>query len=200
MQDAAASSRTRQLELIRRLQDLSPAPCLLGGFAEDALLYGGYSRDHGDVDLLVPRSRLERLQSELRMLGYDTWKTRGENAAGEPFYLEARAEDLLLELGVTDGEDSGELFAELATVDWGAPAGIRVHLPPDTYDYAPVEFEGVSVRCISPLAAFQLRAGIATRGTFGPLRPKDQAASRGLRERYFPDAREEELLPRVEML
>jgi hypothetical protein len=101
---------------------------------------------------------------------------------------------------VTDGEDTGQLYAELGTVDWGAPAGFRVHLPPDTYHHGPVDFEGVAARCVSPLAAFQLRAGIASRGTFGPLRPKDLAAMRGLRDRFFPGASEEELQPQVEPL
>jgi hypothetical protein len=114
--------------------------------------------------------------------------------------LESRANDVLLDLGVTDGEDTGQIVAELGTVDWGAPAGFRVHLPPDTHDHGPVEFEGVAALCVSPLAAFQLRAGIASRGTFGALRPKDLAAMQALRERFFPDTSEEELQLRVESL
>jgi hypothetical protein len=97
VEGSAAHLRTRQLELIERLGTLSSTPCLMGGFAEDALLYGGYSRDHEDIDLLLPRSSLEGLQAELRAFGFETWKTRGANAAGEPFYLEARAEGLLLD-------------------------------------------------------------------------------------------------------
>jgi len=60
-----SSTRGLQLELLRRLQTYSPPPFLMGGFAEDALLHGGFSREHNDLDLLVERSGLGALLGRL---------------------------------------------------------------------------------------------------------------------------------------
>ena len=197
--------RDRQLDLLRRLHELTPPPLLMGGFAEDALFHGGYSRDHNDVDLLVERADLARLLAQLSELGYDAWTTKGENATGEPFYLERSVNGLLIEIGVTDRNQRDELFLEIARVHYtlasgDPPVGYRVYLPADTYEREETSFEGIPVRCVSPLAAYQLRAGIASRGTFGKLRAVDEVAMEQLRARFFPGASEHELKPRVEPL
>jgi hypothetical protein len=198
-------SRQRQLELLRELQTLTPRPVLLGGFAEDALLHGGFSRDHGDVDLVVERHGLAGLLDHLRAFGYGDWETKGETARGEPFYLAQSAGGVLIELAVTDRDDRGAVFAEIGRVHFtlqtgSAPVGYRVYLPADAFEYPPVTFEGVAVRCLSPLASYQFRVGIGSRGTFGPLRPQDHENARRLRASFFPDATEEDLLPLVEDL
>jgi hypothetical protein len=177
----------------------------MGGFAEDALLHGGYSRDHNDVDLLVERSELDGLLAELRPLGYDAWETWGENAAGEPFYLAKEADGVLIELGVVDRNAAGDLYLEIARVPFqidgrDPPVGYRVHFSADTFEHPPATFEGLSVRCGSPLFLYQMRAGIGSRGTFGALRPSDRAATDQLRAAFFPDSDEQALLPRIDEL
>lgn len=195
----------RQLDLLEQFQEFEPPPFLMGGVAEDALLSGGYTRPHGDLDLLVERSELDDLLRRLRPLGYDAWATRGENASGEPFYLASQDSPVLLELGVTDRNDQGDLYLEIARVHYTLgsgepPVGYRVYLPPNTFSYPPVMLEGSQVRCISPLATFQLRLGIGSRGTFGPLRDSDKAATESLRVKFFPSEDEQMLQPRVESL
>jgi hypothetical protein len=54
-----ANDATRhQLVLLEQLQAFEPPPFLMGGIAEDALLSGGFTRPHGDLDLLVERPEL----------------------------------------------------------------------------------------------------------------------------------------------
>jgi hypothetical protein len=201
-----ADETTRlQLDLLAQFQAFDPPPFLMGGVAEDALLTGGYTRPHGDLDLLVERSDLEALQRRLRPLGYEDWATKGENAEGEPFYLASLDSPVLLELAVADRNDQGDLYLEIARVHYTleareAPVGYRVYLPSDTFSHAPVTLEGIQVRCISPLAGYQLRVGIGSRGTFGPLRDSDREASTRLRAKFFPSEDEGALMPRVESL
>jgi hypothetical protein len=197
-------AREQQLELIKQLQSLTPPPVLLGGFAEDALLHGGFTRDHGDIDLVVERPGLPGLLDHLRRLGYAGWETKGETSRGEPFYLAQTAGGVLIELAVTDRDERG-VFAEIGRVHFTlqtgpAPVGYRVYLPDGAFDYPPVTFEGMPVRCFSPLAAYQFRAGFASRGTFGPLRPQDHEAAARLRMTFFPDAAEADLAPVIEDL
>jgi len=195
--------RGQQVTLLQRLSALKPAPFLMGGFAEDALLYGDFSRDHEDIDLLVERSELERLLQKLSTLGYDEWETWGETAVGEPFYLSKRANDLLMDIAVTDRTDSGELYLELGRVffrieEGDPPVGYRVYLPENALTFPAVTFNGFAVRTISPLANFQLRAGIASQGSFGQLRPKDKLSMSRLQAKFFPDVNADDFLPRIE--
>ena len=201
----ADEATRRQLALVEQFQAFDPPPFLMGGVAEDALLNGGYTRPHGDLDLLVERSELADLHGHLRSLGYHAWATKGENASGEPFYLASLGSSVLLELGVADRNDHGDLYLEIARVHYTfesgePPVGYRVYLPADTFTYPPVTLEGSQVRCMSPLAACQLRMGIGSRGTFGPLRDSDREASARLRAKFFPSEDESALMPRVESL
>ncbi|MGH2539899.1 MAG: hypothetical protein ACRDGK_05220, partial [Actinomycetota bacterium] len=68
----------------------------------------------------------------------------------------------------------------------------------DMFSWPPSELEGVDVRTISPLALYQIRAGLAIVGSMGPLRPKDVISQAALRERFFPGVSDERLQPFVE--
>jgi hypothetical protein len=191
--------------LLEQFQSFRPPLFLMGGIAEDALLAGRFTRMHGDVDLLVERSHLEAVLRQLRPLGYAAWATKGETADGEPFYLASRDAPVPIEIGVLDRDELGDLFLEIARVDFKletgeAPVGYRVYLPLDTYAHPPIALEGVPVRCISPLANYHLRAAIGSRGTFGPLRESDRAASKRLRAKFFRTTDDRALRPRVESL
>jgi hypothetical protein len=80
----------------------------------------------------------------------------------------------------------------------GTPGALR--LSDDMFDQPPVELEGTTIRTISPLALYQIRAGVAQRNSFGPLSDRQLAAMAELRERFFPDPSEEQLLPPSEPL
>jgi hypothetical protein len=78
--------------------------------------------------------------------------------------------------------------------------GYQLRLPADSFAYPPVELHGIRIRTASPLALYQLRAGIASMGSFGPLSERQQQAMQSLRERFFPERMPEELVPTLEPL
>jgi hypothetical protein len=188
-----------QLELLWRMSTLSPTPCLFGGYAEDALLAGHVTRPHADVDWMFPRCELALRLAQARALGFTEFQTVGEAAPGEPFYIFSQNGDLLIDLGVSDeidGENWGCIHRLAFDID-GAPAwaGYRIALPADMYEHPAVTIEGIRLRVASPLALYQLRAGLAARGSFGPLSEGQQASARQLRETFFPNRSETELAP-----
>jgi hypothetical protein len=195
---------TRQLGLLERMASLDPAPVVMGGFAEDALLAGAVTRPHGDVDWIFPRGELDLRVRQAAGLGFHSLDTWGEAAPGEPFYLSGDSGDLRLEVGVADEIDATlfvRIFSVAFDVDGEPPkVGYRMRLPADTFEHPPVALEGVTLRVASPLALYQLRAGIASQGTFGPLSERQLETMARLRERFFPDRSEDELVPLVEPL
>ncbi len=202
--EVAVGITARQLELLRRMAQLTPAPCVMGGYAEDALLAGTVTRPHGDVDWLFPRRELELRVAQARALGFAEFETWGEAAPGEPFYLFAQDGDLKIDLGITDEADGKHVIRvhRLAFDIAGreAPAGYQVVLPDDTYDHPPVEIDGIPIRVASPLALYQLRVGIASQGSFGELSDRHRETSRRLNEAFLGGRHDAELAPPIEKL
>jgi hypothetical protein len=190
-----------QLDLLARMAALDPPPRIIGGYAEDALVGEGVSREHEDVDWLLPRAELPMRLEQAGRLGFTAFETWGESAPGEPFYLTSQQGDLSIDVGVcneVDGEHVIDIHRLMFEIDGAeAPAGYRVHLPADTFDQAPVELEGVRVWPVSPLCLYQMRVGIAARGAFGELNEKQRRSLRRLKEACFPDRTDEELVPRI---
>jgi len=203
--EAAGSSLAEaQLALLRRMAALDPAPCLIGGYAEDALLAGTVTRPHGDIDWMFPRRELSLRLAQARQLGFGEVETWGESAPGEPFYLYGESGDLKLELAVADEQD-GRLYLRIHRLRFDiegreAPAGYQLRLPSDTFEHPPVEIDGVIVRTASPLALYQLRTGIASRGSFGPLSRRQQESARRLKRTFFRHRSTADLQPRIEPL
>jgi hypothetical protein len=194
----------RQLDLLDRMATLDPPLFIMGGFAEDALVGEGISREHEDVDWLVTRSELPLRLEQARDLGFTEFGTYGESAPGKPFYLSAQQGDLSIDVGVCDEVDGGHVIdiSRLMFEIDGAepPAGFRVHLPPDTFEHGPVQLEGVRVWPASPLCLYQTRIGIAARGAFGELNEKQRTSLRRLKEAFFADRSDDELMPLVTTL
>jgi Aminoglycoside-2''-adenylyltransferase len=194
----------RQLDLIAKLAALEPAVSFMGGYAEDAVLAGRVTRPHEDIDLIFPRDQQELRLAQLAELGFTGWETWSEAAPGVPFYLFCQNGDLKIDLGITDEAD-GKIWMrvhQLAFTVGGeeAPAGYQLRLPDDLFDHPPAELDGIAIKPISPLAMYQIRAGVAQRNSFGPLSERHRATLAQLRERFFPDRPEEELLPPSEPL
>jgi hypothetical protein len=180
---------------------LKPPVWIMGGYAEDALLAGTVMRAHEDIDWVFPRREYELRLAQAKGLGFPEFDVWGESAPGQPFYLSADQGELRLELGIVD-EEEGALWLKVYKlgfqIDGSEPAaGYRVQLPGDTFRHPPVELDGIAVRPISPRALYQLRLGIAARGSFGALTAKQLRSMRLLKERFFPDRTDDELMPRV---
>jgi hypothetical protein len=194
----------RQLELIAKLAALEPTLSFMGGYAEDALLAGRVTREHEDVDVTFPRHEQELRFAQLAELGFANWETWGEAAPGVPFYLFGQSGELRLDLGVCD-EENGKHWMRVHKLSFTvageeAPAGYQLQLPDDLFDHPPVELEGIAIKPICPLALYQIRAGVAERNSFGPLSNRHLVTLAQLRERFFPDRSEGELLPPSEPL
>ena len=190
-----------QLHLLERMATLDPPLHIIGGFAEDALIGATLSREHEDVDWLVPRSELADRLEQARELGFTEFETYGVSAPGEPFYLTSQRGALSIDIGVCDeiggGHviDVGRLMFQIDGAE--APAGFRVQLPADTFTHDPVELQGIRVWPASPLCLYQMRIGIASKGAFGALNEKQLRSLRRLKDACFPDRSDEELMPRV---
>jgi hypothetical protein len=200
----AGSLAAAQLELLRRMAALNPAPCLIGGYAEDALLAGTVTRPHVDVDWVCPRRELPLRLAQARELGFGEFETWGEAAPGEPFYLYGENGDLKLEVGVADEQDGG-VYLRIHRLAFDidgkkAPAGYQLLLPRDTFEHPPVEIVGVVVHTASPLALYQLRIGIASQRSFGPLSPQQRESARRLKETFFPLHSDIDLEPPIQPL
>jgi Aminoglycoside-2''-adenylyltransferase len=201
---SASQLTKRQLDLIARLAALEPAPWFMGGYAEDAVLAGSVTREHEDVDVVFPRDQEALRLRQLAELGFTDWETVGEAAPGVPFYLFGQHSGLKLDLGIADEAD-GKFWMRvhrLAFTVGGeeAPAGYQLQLPDDMFEHPPVELEGIPIRPVSPLALYQMRAGVAHRNSFGPLSERQLATLGHLEERFFPNLTREELLPPSEPL
>jgi hypothetical protein len=194
----------RQFALLRRMAALEPAPCFIGGYAEDALLAGRVTRAHGDLDWLCPRHELELRLAQAGGLGFEDFETWGESGPGEPFYLFGQNGDLKLEIGVADETAAGvHLRIWRLAFDIGgreAPAGYRLRLPDDTFRHPRCQLDGVTIRTVSPLALYQFRIGIARQGSFGEPSARQRATSERLREAFFPERSPAELEPPVDRL
>ncbi len=194
----------RQLDLIAHLAALQPPMFLMGGYAEDALLAGRVTRPHEDVDVIFPRHEEALRMDQLAELGFTEWETWGEASPGVPFYLFGHSGDLKVDVGLLDRDGAANWMRvhRLAFTVGGepAPAGYQLRLSDDMFDQPPAHLEGIAIHTISPLALYQIRAGVARRNSFGPLSERQVATMAELRERFFPDRSEEQLLPPSEPL
>ena len=186
------STSPEQLELLRAVMAWEPKAWIFGGFAEDAVLHGRASRPHDDLDVLVLREDLDARLEQAAAMGYAEIHVRLMAVAGRPLVVGCwNDRGALLELGVFDRDDEGRVYWEKPT-----PRGTtRLYLPADAFDAPAARFEGVDVRTLSPLALHQIRAGLDD--LFQGRRPKDVVAQAALRERFFQDATEAELAPRL---
>ena len=199
-----AAAAAWQLDLLERMSALEPPVRVMGGIAEDALVAGTLTRPHVDVDWLVPRREYELRLGQAGELGFAELEVWGESAPGQPFYLYGESGDAKLEIGIAD-EEGGALWIKIWALGFElhgkpAPAGYRLELPSDTFEHPAVEIDGIPVWPVSPLALHQMRVGIAGQGSFGELGEKQLRALRTLKDRFFPDCTEADLMPRIEPL
>lgn len=177
------------LPIVGELCALDPPVWVFGGIAEEALLEGSVTREHGDVDLLVARNALSRHIQGFEAIGFPTPQVYFEVVSGHPLVLGAERDGMPMELGVYDRTESGNASFVLPTDD-----GLtRFILPNDTLHHPMTEIDGTLVRTVSPLALYHLREAFILTGVFGPPREKDVAIQARLRDELLPDASEEDL-------
>jgi hypothetical protein len=178
--------------LLETLMTFEPPVHVFGGFAEDALLHGTSVREHDDVDVLVGRDELEAQLRNAQAIAFSSAEVRFEPIDGMPVVIGTTNGHLDLEISVYDQAPGGTIFFHMVDADGRL---LRVELSDGVFDYPISTLDGVAVRTVSPLALYQIRAGITMAGGFGPPRPKDITSQEALRTRFFPDASLESLQP-----
>jgi hypothetical protein len=177
------------LPIVAELCALDPPVWVFGGIAEEALLEGSVTREHGDIDLLVNRKALSRHVTGFEAIGYPSPQTYFEVVPGQPLVLGAERDGRPLEIGVFDELEPGVASFVLPTEE-----GLRRFiLPEDTLNHHVTEIDGTSVRTVSPLALYHLREAFILTGVFGPPRAKDVAIQARLRGELLSGATENEL-------
>jgi len=180
--------------LLETLMTFEPPVHVFGGFAEDALLHGTSVRSHDDVDVLVSREELEAQLRNARAIGFSSHEVRFEPIDGMPMVIGTTNGNLDLEISVYDRTTEGIVFFHIPDQEGRL---FRVDLSDGVFDYPASDLDGIALRTVSPLALYQIRAGITMAGGFGPPRPKDVTSQEALRARFFPDASPESLQPRT---
>ncbi len=169
--------------LLETLMTFEPLVHVFGGFAEDALLHGTSVRSHDDVDVLVNREELEAQLRNARAIGFSSQEVRFEPIDGMPMVIGTTDGNLDLEISVYDRTTEGIVFFHLPDQEGRL---FRVDLSDGVFDYPSSALDGIALRTVSPLALYQIRAGITMVGSFGPPRPKDVTSQEALRARFFP--------------
>ena len=176
--------------LLETLMTFEPPVHVFGGFAEDALFHGTSVRSHDDVDVLVGRSELEAQLGNARAIGFSSHEVRFEPIEGMPMVIGTTDGNLDLEISVYERTTEGIVFFHIPDQDGRL---FRVDLSGGVFDYPVSDLDGIALRTVSPLALYQIRAGITMAGGFGPPRPKDVTSQEALRVRFFRDASPESL-------
>ena len=182
------------LEVIKEIAELNPPLFVFGGIAEDALLDHELSRPHSDIDVMVLRDELSQRLEQCETLGFGGFEVYYEPIRGKPLVLGGHKGSLSLELGILDRDERGHYF----TVADSVGDHCRIYLPDDLFAHPVALIEGTPIHTLSPLALYQIRAGLDITRTFGGLRPKDIAPQRRLRAVFLADRTEALLRPRVE--
>jgi len=183
-------SRQGWLPIAAELYEFDPPVWVFGGIAEEALLEGSISQEHGDIDVLVDRNHVSEHMDSFQAIGYPPFQVLFEVVPGQPLVLGAERDGMPLEIGVFDTVgSSGDASFVLPTGD----GLIRIILPVDTFSHPDIEVGGMRVRTVSPLALYHMRVAFIQTGVFGPPRDKDVMTQARLRDSLLADVPEDDL-------
>ncbi|MGH2631687.1 MAG: nucleotidyltransferase domain-containing protein [Actinomycetota bacterium] len=105
------------LPIVAELCALDPPVWVFGGIAEEALLEGSVTREHGDIDLLVDRNALSRHIERFEAIGYPSPQVYFEVVSGQPLVLGAERDGMPLEIGIFDEMESGRRLVRASDRD-----------------------------------------------------------------------------------
>jgi len=181
------------LGLLRELAAFDSPYFAFGSIAEAALLDGGLRRDHGDLDVVIPRGELEERLAQLHGLGFAPFTAYYEPRPGLPLVYGSTRGDLAVELSLLDHDAHGRPYCVLGAGD----GPVAVFLPQDSFEWPSTIVAGVPIHTLSPLALVHIGAAVTTTLAFGPARPKNIARQARLIDAFFPDADPAALEPRI---
>ncbi len=181
--------------LLKCLATLSPPLFVMGGFAEDALLFHRITGQHADLDVLVVHNQLNQHLQQLTALSLAESSTLLEEAPKHPLILGTHVDSPHIEIWVSTPEPSGGYSFDVDGQP--PPSRYRLFLPEDTFHYPATMIEGIAIQTISPLALYHLRAISAMTRHVGEKRAKDLAMQEQLRQTFLADRDERKLTPRL---
>lgn len=181
--------------LLKRLATLSPPLFVMGGFAEEALLFHCITGQHADLDVLVMGHQLNQHLQQLAALGLTESAPSLAKVPGHPLILRASVDNPQIELWVSTLTPSGDYSFDVEGQP--PPSRYRIFLPEDTFHYPGTTIEGIAIQTVSPLALYQLRAVSAMTRHVGEKREKDLARQEQLRQTFLADRDERKLTPKL---
>lgn len=120
-----------------------------------------------------------------------------DDPAAQPLVLRTEHNGLAIELCVFDRDDGGNVYFDITGEDG---TDYRIRLPDDTLTHPRSQIDDISIQTISPLAQYQIRAGVTQIGALGGPRQADVESQQALRQRYFAGIDGRELLPVIERI
>ncbi len=179
---------------IRDLSAVTPPLFVMGGFAEDALLFHRIMGQHADLDVLVIRHQLKPCLQQLEALGLVGLAADLVEVPGVPLVLDAGNDMPKIEVWVSASEPGGGYSFDAEGQP--GPTRWRIFLPEDTFRYPATTIEGMAIQTVSPLALYQLRAISAMTRNSGEKRTKDLAMQERLLQAFLAETDEQTLRPR----
>lgn len=179
--------------LLLRMASLTPRLFVMGGFAEDALLYSRIREESRDLDVLVPKSQVPLSFEQLQGMGLMHQALNSQDEPG-PWLFTGAPGIPPVEVWMCEPEGHGYRFAVYGSAPDERSA---IRLPEDCFGYPAVYMEGLKIQTVSPLTLCHLRAVSAvTRHCHLPeSRAKDMAVVEKLRGQFLSDIPEGALAP-----
>ena len=182
--------------LLKQVAGAAPRVFIMGGIAEEALLFGRVERLHKDLDLLARDDELGQLLEQLAALGLGRFEAVLADSDGRPRLLSGQAGPIEIEIYVASPAPGGGYQFEVPPQ---GPAGrLRLFAPADTFQYPATTIAGITIQTVSPLALCWMRAASAQTRNAGVKQASDLARLAQLRQAFLAGYDEAELKPRIE--
>ncbi len=176
-----------QLALIRDTFTSTDRPpmWLAGGYAEEALLNGQVTSEHGDVDFVAMFTDAKRIKGIYEGMGYQVTETHDPQAP-QPYKLLLKKGNLgKVDIGLFyKDKQTGRIYADTGD---GKGARYRVYFEPGVLSDEEQKLGDLSVKTMSPQFLMQAREVFWQIGREASPRPRDLTMQEALRTRFFPD-------------
>ena len=191
----------QQLKFISVISQFELPTVIIGGFAEDALLGGEITREHGDVDILLDRDDVASVKQKLTEAGYAV-EEKIEEGSSKPYKLLLSNGGVRFDIGIADKDESGNPYIDVVGKnDQEENVTYRVFLPKDLLVGEDATIESKKVKVAKAENLLYLRYAVEMISRFPTPRQKDIDGERAIRENFFPEEDTRvKIKPRIEIL
>lgn len=172
-----------QLDFLNMIQEKRLPIWVIGGFADDALVHGGLSRFHSDIDAVTYRDKADFLKTELENMGFLI-----EEVIIPPnttaYKLRAKKDLLHLDLVLFDFDESSKRFY-ISLVNPNTNDLFRIYFSENSLSYPTQNLNGIKINTVSPMTLIQSKNIYARIGS-NEERDKDLKSQTVLINKFFP--------------